>query len=88
MIVKSILRKKIDSKRVVGRDTKTYYGILLDDNNRKPLCRLWFNGGKKYIGLFDETKNETKHEIVSLDQLFDFNDALLKSVDQYEKEAH
>ena len=86
MIVKSIIRKKIDANRIVARDTKTYYGILLDDNNRKPLCRLWFNGTKKYLGLFDETKNETRHELQKLDDIFNYNEQLLKSVDLYEKE--
>ncbi|HEY9046834.1 MAG TPA: type I restriction endonuclease [Ohtaekwangia sp.] len=86
MIVKSILRKRINIERVVGRDTKTYYGILLDDNNRKPLCRLWLNGNKKYLGLFDGEKNETRHEIVKLDDIFNHSDQLLKSIDLYEKE--
>ncbi len=84
-IVKSIFRQKISSDRIVGRDTQTYFGILLDDNNRKPLCRLWFNGGKKYIGLFDETKKETKQEIVGLDDIYKYSDQLLKIVDFYEK---
>jgi len=87
LIVKSILRKRVDSKRIVGRDTKSYYGILLDDNNRKPLCRLMFNGSKKYLVLFDEAKNESKHELNALDQLFEFNDMLLKSVEFYERES-
>jgi hypothetical protein len=86
MIVKSIIRKKIDANRIVARDTKTYYGILLDENNRKPLCRLWFNGTKKYLGLFDETKNETRHELQKLDDIFNYTEQLLKSVDLYEKE--
>ena len=86
LIVKSILRRKIESSRIVGRDTKTYFGILLDDNNRKPLCRLWFNGSKKYLGLFDEAKTETKHELHNLDEIFNFQELLLKSIDLYEKE--
>jgi predicted type IV restriction endonuclease len=86
MIVKSIIRKKIDANRIVARDTKTYYGILLDDNNRKPLCRLWFNSTKKYLGLFDETKNETRYELQKLDDIFNYTEQLLKSVDLYEKE--
>jgi len=85
MIVKSILRTKIDSKRIVGRDTKTYFGILLDDNNRKPLCRLWFNGTKKYLGTFDRDKNESRHELQDLDSIFNFKEDLLRSVDFYEK---
>lgn len=86
MIVKSILRKRVNVDRIVGRDTKAYYGILLDDNNRKPLCRLWLNGTKKYLGLFDAEKNETRHEITRLDDIFNHTDQLLKSIDLYEKE--
>ena len=85
MIVKSILRTKVDSKRIIGRDTRTYYGILLDDNNRKPLCRLWFNGTKKYLGIFDHDKVESRHELTDLDSIFNYRDDLLKSVDFYEK---
>jgi predicted type IV restriction endonuclease len=86
LIIKSILRRRIESARIVGRDTKTYFGILLDDNNRKPLCRLWFNGAKKYLGLFDNEKNETKHELHNLDEIFNFQEQLLKGIDFYEKD--
>jgi hypothetical protein len=55
-IVRSILRPHIESQRIVHRDAHSYFAILLDDNNRKPICRLHFNGQKKYIGLLDETK--------------------------------
>jgi len=82
-IVKSILRQKFDSARVVGRDTQSYFGILLDDNNRKPLARLWLNGGKKYMGVFDENKKETKLELTTLDDIFKYTDQLLKSVEVY-----
>ncbi|MHC4857970.1 MAG: type I restriction endonuclease, partial [Planctomycetota bacterium] len=53
--VKSILRDLIDAKRVHMRDTKSYCGILLDDNNRKPICRLRFDQEQKYLGLFNES---------------------------------
>ena len=39
-IIKAIIRRKVDLERVVCRDTQSYFGILLDDNNRKPICRL------------------------------------------------
>lgn len=38
-IVRAILSELVDIERVVMRDTKSYCGILLDDNNRKPICR-------------------------------------------------
>src|SRR5699024_4173156 len=42
-IVKAIVRKVVSVERVTARDTKSYFGVLLDDNNRKPICRLHFN---------------------------------------------
>src|SRR4051812_3190172 len=53
------------SKRVVMRDVQSYCGILLDDNNSKPICRLYFNSAKKAIGLFDNA--ERKEERVAID---------------------
>lgn len=47
MIVRAILRKTVLVNRVVMRDVQSYCGILLDDNNRKPICRLHFNSSKK-----------------------------------------
>ena len=85
LIVKSILRQRIDSKRVHHRDAQSYFAILLDDNNRKTICRLYFNGSKKYIGLLDAQKKETRNEITSLDDLFKFSDQIIAAVDNYEK---
>ncbi len=84
MIVKTILRQAIPVSRVVYRDALSYFAILLDDNNRKTICRLYFNGTRKYIGLFDEHKKETKVEIFSLDDIFLHGNALLKSVEAYD----
>jgi hypothetical protein len=86
LIVKSILRQKFNVSRIIGRDTKTYFGILLDDNNRKPLARLWFNGGKKYLGIFDLEKNETKLEVQTVDDIYKYADQLLNSISHYDKE--
>ena len=73
LIVKSILRPVVDISRVVYRDAQTYFAILLDDNNRKPICRMYFNSiSKKYIATFDENKKETKHEICSLNDIYNY----------------
>jgi len=86
-IVKSILRTKIDSTRIFFRDSQTYFSVILDDNNRKPVCRLWLNGqSKKYIVLFDKEKKETKHELQSLDDIFNFTNELLSTVEFYNNE--
>jgi hypothetical protein len=85
-IIVAILRRKLPTNRIVYRDTQSYFGILLDDNNRKPLCRLHLNGGKKYIGLFNENKNEGKQLIQSIDDIYLFEKELLETVSLYEKE--
>ena len=82
-IVRSILRRNIDVKRIVHRDTQTYFGILMDDNNRKPICRLYFNSGKKKIELFDENKKSIKYDIETLDDIYTHSDHLLKTLTYY-----
>jgi hypothetical protein len=86
MIVKSIMRQKVKPNRIVYRDAQSYFAILLDDNNRKTICRLYLNGSKKYIGIFDEQKKETRNEIASLDDIFNFADLLHKTVTFYDGE--
>jgi len=73
-IVKAITRAVLEAPRITHRDTKSYCGILVDDNNRKPLCRLHFNRTQKYIGLFDLEKNETRHPISTVDDIYSFAD--------------
>lgn len=84
-IVKAILRQKVKHNRIVHRDAQSYFAILLDDNNRKPICRLYFNGSKRYIGVFDEQKKEIKIEILTVDDIFLHSEALTKTVEGYDK---
>lgn len=76
-IVKSILRECVAPERIALRDQLTYCGILLDDNNRKPLVRLWFNNAQKYISLFDGAeRKENKVPIAKLDDLYQLADRI------------
>ena len=85
-IVVAILRRKLPTDRIVCRDTQSYFGILLDDNNRKPLCRLHLNGSKKYIGLFNDNKTEAKQLLNSIDDIYLFEKELLETFGLYEVE--
>ncbi len=84
MIVKTILRQKIKSDRVSHRDAQSYFAILLDDNNRKAICRLYL-GQKKCIGIFDDQKKEVKNELLTLDDIFNYADVLIRTVESYDK---
>lgn len=83
MIVKAILRPHIGVSRIVYRDALTYFAILCDNNNRKPICRMYFNSSKKYVATFDENKKETKHLIESLNDIYNLSDELIKTVEIY-----
>lgn len=71
-IVKSIIRTELPSSRIFYRDAQSYFAIIADDNNRRPIARLYFNGKKKSIGYFsaDGSKTETKIAIESLDDIY------------------
>lgn len=83
-IIRSILRQNIDINRIVHRDTQSYMGILMDDNNRKPVCRLHFNGKKKSLTLFDCEGGE-KVDIQSLDNIYQFSERLLAAARRYDQ---
>jgi len=84
LIIKAILRQKINVERIAYRDAQSYFSILLDDNNRKAICRLYFSK-KMFIGLIDENKKENKIEINKLDDIYNYSKELLKTIDYYEQ---
>lgn len=86
LIVKAILRKTVDTKRIFIRDSQSYCAILLDNNNRKPICRLYFNGTKKFISIINEDKTFSRDEISTLDDLFNYSDKIVDALALYNKD--
>lgn len=86
LIVKAILRPVVDVSRVYYRDAQRYFAILLDDNNRKPICRMYLNAKSvKYIALMDKDKKETRYTIESLDDIYKYTDQLRETISFYDK---
>lgn len=81
MIIKAIARQSVDVSRIHYRDAQSYCALLLDNNNRKTICRLYFGEKKKSISFLDENKKDVKYEIKSLDELFGFTEQILKSIE-------
>jgi predicted type IV restriction endonuclease len=90
-IVKSILREAIEPNRVAYRDVQSYFGILLDNNNRKPICRLHFNNlSAKKLGLFGQGGDDKQEEKIAIDNLNDiykYADRLKATVQYYDAGA-
>lgn len=85
-LIKSLLRDVVDPARIGHRDTQSYMGILLDDNNRKPIARLHFNRARKVLGVFDENRKEERVPIESLNDIFKHADNIRRVFAFYEKE--
>lgn len=89
-IIRAILRENVDVKRIFMRDVQSYCGILFDDNNRKPICRLYFNSAQKYISLFDgerDGQREEKIPIESVDDIYTYANRLKTTINRYEEAA-
>ena len=81
LIVRAIAARLIKLDRITMRDSKSYCGIFVDDNNRKPVCLLYFNSKSvRYVGLFDSQKQETRQQIEDLTDIYKFTEQIEESV--------
>ena len=84
LIVRAISSRLIDVERITLRDSKSYCSVFVDDNNRKPICRFYFNAKSvRAIGLFDEQKVEERVTIEKLSEIFALSSKLEKAVSFY-----
>ena len=89
-IIRSILSEMVDPERVTIRDRKYYCGVLLDDNQKKILCRMRFNSNNKKIGFFDSQegkesggRKEDKMPIENLTDIYTHAERLKNTVKYY-----
>ncbi len=84
-MIQAIGAKIVSPKRIVVRDQKSYCGILLDDNNRKSVVRLHFNGlTSKYLGTFSG-KEETRHLLADLTDIYQYAPLIEARLTELEK---
>jgi hypothetical protein len=85
-IVRAILYESVDIARITYRDAQSYFAILFDDNNRKPICRLYFNSQTvKYVSIFDGAKKEIKNKINSIADIYKYSKEITDIVNFYLK---
>ncbi|WP_264177611.1 type I restriction endonuclease [Arthrobacter sp. UM1] len=83
LIIRAIVGDLVAIDRVTIRDAKTYCAVILDDNNRLPLARLWFNRSQRYVGTFDESKTETRNPIQHLEEIYALAEPIRESLKRY-----
>ena len=83
-IVKAILREVIPTERITYRDAQSYFAIFIDDNNRKPVCRVYLNSAtNKRIADIDENKKEVPHKFVAIDEIYLYAEELKAAALRY-----
>ncbi len=83
VIVKSIIRQVIEAKRIFYRDNQNYFTVIIDDKNNRLICRLYLHSTKKCISFIDDEKKEQKHELKTLDDIFNYSALLLKTAEKF-----
>lgn len=86
-IIRAIVCSIVSAARISYRDSKTYFSIIVDNNNRRTICRLHFNRSQKYIGLFDAEKKEVRHAIEQLEDIYNHSDQLRDSARKFAAES-
>ncbi len=70
-IVRAIAVSEVEPERIVYRDGKTYFAILLDNNNRKPIIRLHLNAKSvKFVTTFEAGKTGIRRDIGSVVDIY------------------
>jgi len=81
-IIQAIGAELIDPERIAIRDAKSYCAILLDNNNRKPICRLHFGKMKMYITIFTP-ESESRIDIEKVTHLYQSRLLIQSAIKQY-----
>lgn len=83
-IIKSILRGHIPAERITYRDAQSYFAIFMDDNNRKPVCRLYLDSPtNKRITFLDENRKEIHNKIETIDDIYLYADTIIDAAKKY-----
>lgn len=83
-IVKSILRGVLPVERITYKDTRSYFGVQIDGNVRKTVCRFYFDQPtRKRIAIIDEDKNEKITKIKTVDDIYNMADELIETIKRY-----
>ncbi|EAE6687547.1 endonuclease [Listeria monocytogenes] len=75
-IAKLILKDSLDLNRVFYRDNRSYFNVLIDDNNRKWVFRLYVNNIRKFIVFNDSEKTEL--EIMDTIDIYKHKDKIIE----------
>lgn len=82
-ILKTMLKDVIPPNRITYKDTESYFGILLDSNTWKWVCRLTLGESQSFIYIPDENKKGIRYPLASIDDIYNYKDKIVEVVKRY-----
>jgi len=82
-IVKSILAEVTEISNITMKDTKTYCGVLFQDNTRKWILRFYFGTGVKFIVLPADNKETVRFDIEKIEDIYNYKAQIINVCKKY-----
>ncbi|MCI7258939.1 MAG: type I restriction endonuclease [Ruminococcus sp.] len=84
-VLKNMLKEKIPFNRIGYKDSVNYMSIICDGKSTKWICRLYFNGSKKYITVPDnnEKRKEIRFEIENPYDILKYENEVMTSASRF-----
>ena len=81
-IIQAIGAELVETEKITIRDAKSYCAILFEDNNRRPICRLYFGKTKFSAGIF-LPEGEENFPLEKVSTLYQHKDIIKAAIQQY-----
>ncbi|OFP72988.1 type I restriction endonuclease [Actinomyces sp. HMSC065F12] len=84
-VVKAIACAELSPDRITYRDQKTYFSVLADNNNRRPIVRCYFNSkARKNLVFVAEDRSLTKYELGTIEDIYLYVDQIREAAKRYQ----
>lgn len=82
-IVKEILKDDCNVSDITYKITESYFGILLNNNSRKWICRFIIKNNQITMIVPDNNKNEVRNKLLSLNEIYNYSSVLVNALHIY-----
>lgn len=82
-IIKNILKDIVPMHDIYYKDNERYMAILYKNKTTKWICRLYFNGSKKYITVPSDVKREERIDINDVYDIDGKKDIIINALNRY-----
>lgn len=82
-----MLLSVVTPERITYKDTLSYFAILLDNNVRKTICRLYFNNPDKKQIMVYEYGVEKKYDISVLTDIYRYAEPITAMVRNHDAKS-